>query len=78
MWNVNEKRKNVLRKIIMMVGVAHEMTSEFNQMAEHHHQKCLRQKKNKAYSWMNIDVGSESKRESEIETEHNKIKGFYI
>lgn len=42
-----KERKNGLRKIIMMVGVAHEMTSDFNQMAEHRHQKCLRQKKNK-------------------------------
>lgn len=44
------KKQNGLGEIIMMVGVAHEMTSDFNQMVEHRIQMCA----SKTYSGMKI------------------------
>lgn len=65
-----------------MVGVAHEMTSDFNQMAEHRHQKCLRQKKkqNKTQSTqLNEYRRWKREQESGIETEQQhttKLRDF--
>lgn len=41
--NTHKNDETVSREITMMVGVAHKMTSDFNQMVEYRIKKCVRQ-----------------------------------
>lgn len=62
------KKQNGLREIIMMVGVAHELTSDFNQMVEYHIKNaCV-----KKYTEWNEDT--ESKKRDFIYRNNRKKK----